>query len=89
MYKEIFDAVESINEKIGDACDCEIQHIYLETDGKTFIVKFLDCVIFNSDDDDRDYNESTDEYILTIEQHLIQEVKDRISMVKSISKYFK
>lgn len=88
MYKEIFQAVYDINETIEDTANCETQRVYFETDGFTFIVKFLDCTIFNSDDDDRDCYEETGCPILSIKEYLIEEIKDRILMANAIGLVF-
>jgi hypothetical protein len=59
------------------------------TDGGKFKVKFLDCIIFNTEDDDRDYDEEKDDYILSIEQHLIEEIKERVLMANRVGDCFK
>jgi hypothetical protein len=85
--KEIIEAVYNINCDISERAEelkDELQYVYVESDSFTFRVKFLDCVIFNSDDDDREFNGFTDEYICSIEEHIRKCMLDAVNMVDHI-----
>jgi len=77
---EILDAIANINGTINDFADNEQQHVYMESNGSITIVKFLGCTIFNSQDDDRDYDEEKDCITTPIERYLICKMTDCINM---------
>jgi len=86
LTKEIIEAIYSINCDISDRAEeitDELQYVYVESDSFTFVVKFLGCTIFNSDDDDRDCNDD-DEYILSVEEHLRINMLDCVKMADHI-----
>ena len=86
LGKEIIQAIYNINCDISDRAGEiteELQYVYVESDSFTFVVKFLGCTIFSSDDDDRDSNDQ-DEYILTVEEHLINNMRDCFNMADHV-----
>ena len=60
---EIVNAIHSIEEDIYESTGgVEYFNIYVKTNGFECVIKFLDIILWSSEGEDRDYDESKDEY---------------------------
>ena len=66
QLQEVFGIVNDINADIYEANEDIVEEygIYLEilTNGDTIIVQYLGCIIWNSENDERDFINEKDEY---------------------------
>lgn len=64
-FKECFDVVSSINDDLENKDVIEYLRCSLVTDGFCFVIKIADCVLWNSEDDDR-----------TVSEHRVQDLEE-------------
>lgn len=84
--QELEDAVSSINQDIYDILgDGDNSSIYLKSgsDGFCQWVEFLDTAIWESENEERTYNETIDAYE-PIEDFLCRKMKERIQTVQKL-----
>ncbi|KKM27071.1 hypothetical protein LCGC14_1578480 [marine sediment metagenome] len=88
MYKEALEAIESINQEIYDFFEEKYGETFpileLQTDGFALVITFMENYqLWSDDNDDREYNEATDEYE-PIESYLRKKTQEMIDKIGSI-----
>jgi hypothetical protein len=83
---EAFQAVFNINENISESTIDQGESVYpliLSTDGLTLQVEFLGMSIWNSEEDEREFNEEKNEYE-SLELFMISKTLHQLELIKKI-----
>lgn len=81
---ESLEAVQTINQDLYEKSDgCQYLYVELQCDGDCIIIKFLDQIIWNSDDDLRIFYEEGNEYE-PIENYLRREINELLESIRKI-----
>lgn len=88
MHSELYKAVQSINYDILEHDeDCKKGYyeylLQFESDGCSDAVKFLGNIIYNDDDNDREWHEETNSYE-PFQPYLLRKMSKEISKIKEI-----
>lgn len=85
MEEDLKDIVNSLNNELFNFGfdDGEIEFSYT-TNGYVSIVEFLGVTVYNSEVDDRDWDEELDDYEVTIEQSIRYRSNDLLKALKEL-----
>lgn len=103
MDKEAFDAVWVINDKIINRYwnDAEVSNEVLKrmeetfyfyllefmSNGENCTIEYMGIQIWNSEDDQREYDDEKDDYVESIQSYVKKEMKNILSDAQLINKY--